>query len=424
MTIVRRRMPSQIRIISGILEKGDQGIGGKELEKRTNLTRKTINTERDPLKAAGLIYYRRNGQRVRYFPGEKLKRNYHLYNNAIKEFFLHKLRSREIALSSSLYDTDFGKYSENRIERILFEFCMRLGISIMYILVQCVKPLNTRRFNLNESLTGYVGQINQILTEQWLNIVISPIDILTIFRQLLQHLGGRFISDSFGESALRYSYYSLDKNDFVLICRSLKNLFPEAHKQLSNIRLFENLSYFENKSTEYQKKIEHQKCSMGYKQETIQHGVRQFTCIQCDRIRRIPISKILKNKALIRKLNKLKPPTRNCTTHCWRLSKNDIPFAAFRCILCGTGALLQTESEEKLDLIKEHVQLDPRLIDLKKDVSLCRDIERFFHFNANRRLKLKTMWRSLKRSLIYKKVLESGCGLSVKYYQQTDIYNL
>jgi len=56
--------------------------------------------------------------------------------------------------------------------------------------------------------------------------------------------------------------------------------------------------------------------------------------------------------------------------------------------LCGKGAKLQTESEEKLDYIRDLVEQDPRLKNLKEDVNLCREIERFFHLNANKEVKI------------------------------------
>jgi len=275
---------------------------------------------------------------------------------------------------------------ENKNERRVFEFCMRLGISIVYILIQCVKTLDTRKLKLDESLTEYVGQINRILTERWLSFVISPKDMLIIFRQHLQHLGCRFPSDK--SESFRYSYYSLEKDDFAEILRVYKNLFPDAYNKFSSIKLFENIGYLENKSKQHQKNLEHQRCSIGYRENTIQNRIKEFTCMQCGIIRRISISTLLRNKSLIRELNKIKPPTTNCKVHRWKLSKNDIPFAFFTCVLCRKGVKLQAESEEKLDLIKDLVEQDPRLKNLKEDVNLCRDIERFFHLNANKEVKI------------------------------------
>ena len=57
-------------------------------------------------------------------------------------------------------------------------------------------------------------------------------------------------------------------------------------------------------------------------------------------------------------------------------------FVSFQCALCHKIVELPIESEEKLDAIKEEV--DNR-VGLNR-VSICEDIEMFFHHNSNQRL--------------------------------------
>jgi len=199
--------------------------------------------------------------------------------------------------------------------------------------------------------------------------------------------------------ACRYSPYSLNQSDFAEISKAFRKLFPEGYKQINSIKLFEKVTYLENKrSVEYHKKLQHQNCQMGYTEKIIQNGNKEFKCRQCGIIYKISSSKILKNRALIARLNKLRPPTINCKTHCWRLIRDGIPSAIFNCILCGKGATFQTESEERLNFIMDLVEQDPRLKNLNKDRTLCRDLEKFFHCNANKVVEIGDYLRKWKKT--------------------------
>jgi len=394
--MMRRRIPSDILIITRLLEGGDQGMSGQDLEKKTNLTRKTLVANRNSLKSSGLIDYHSKGQRVTYFSGKKLTRDYQIYNDTFKGLLLDWLRSNMFGISSPYYKSNFG---EDFVEKRLFEFCIGLTVLIMYILIQCVKPLDTRKLKLDKSLSHYVGRINQLLIDRWINFVISPKDLLIIFRQLLQHLGCKFPFDMSEHKACRYSPYSLNQSDFAEISKAFRKLFPEGYKQINSIKLFEKVTYLENKrSVEYHKKLQHQNCQMGYTEKIIQNGNKEFKCRQCGIIYKISSSKILKNRALIARLNKLRPPTINCKTHCWRLIRDGIPSAIFNCILCGKGATFQTESEERLNFIMDLVEQDPRLKNLNKDRTLCRDLEKFFHCNANKVVEIGDYLRKWKKT--------------------------
>jgi biotin operon repressor len=390
-------------ILLAIVQAGENGISGKDLEQRTGVSRITIWKQRARLRDDGLVYYQTKGKRTKYYPTELAIsdlqfRSWIRYNELFR-----LLESQRISLSSPFYNIELPNYFDCKTERTLLEFSLKIGILVTYILVQHLTPIKVKKLKYKQGIDP--SKIaNKLINESVINIL-SPVKMLIVLRQSLYRLGHQFlISNAKKSSGL--SFYAMSSKSYDDVLSAFERVFPQAYKEFQAIN-FENSEYYIKKRIEQAKtRREQLKCKHKY-QIAIKDKIESYTCSICKFTSKINLDTIISNSEVIQKLNSMRPPSDNCKDHRWQVWSDNIHLVSLRCLLCDKIAELPIESEEKLDAIREEVETDDRL-DLKNSTEICEDIEIFFHHHSNRRLTVNHYIKYYEQHHITKKIVDLG----------------
>jgi hypothetical protein len=367
-------------ILLAIIQAGEKnGISGSELELRSGASRTTIWKQRVRLRNNGLIYYQTKGKRTIYYP-TKLAINDLYFRSWIRcnELF-RLLESRRIPIFSPFYNIEYPNF-DNKTERAFLEFALRVGILVTNILVQHLSPNKIRRQKRTQRKNTIF--INR-LTEKSVTDIISPVKMLTILRQSLYRLGHRF-PISTATNSKGYSFYEMEPKSYDKAVTALNNIFPQAAKEFQAINFNEAEDRIKRRVEIAKKRKEQLKCKHSYRTE-ITDRTESYHCSICGFPAKIDLNFIVANKEVIQKLDSIRPPTDTCKKHRWKIYSEIVPFVSFECQLCHKVAEIPIESKEKLDTIREEVEMEDSL-DLKSSVGICEDIEMFLHRHSNRRL--------------------------------------
>ena len=381
-------------ILLVILQAGEDGISGKDLEKRSGLSRTTVWNQRDRLRDVGMIYYETKGKRTMYYP-TKLALNNSYFRSWIKykELF-NLLETRNISVSSPFYNIEFPNYLNFKPEMRILEFVLRIGILLTYIFIQYLGP-----FNMKQSKRIGSGGLATKQIEESVKNVISQVKMLTILRQTVFALGYRF-HISTAKKFANYSFFELEPKSFESLVTSFSKVFPEAFNKLQAID-FEAAERLGRERIEQTKKRREQlDCKHNY-QIQVKNKTEFYYCPICKFRPKINQDVIIDNKELIKKLNSRRPPNDTCRNHRWKIQSEIMPFIRFECALCSTVTELLIDSEQKLDAIEEEVKTD-----FKNSVHLCEDIELFFHHHSNRKLTVNHYIRYYKRHYAARKIVD------------------
>ena len=365
-------------ILFAIVQSGKNEISGNDLVRRSGISRTTIWKIRDILKDEGLIDYKTNGRRTTYYPTKLAINNFYFRSWIRSGELFGLLESRRIPISSPLCDIKYPDYVDYKPQRVRLEFALRIGILITYILLQYLSPTCASKLNYNQSIAS--SGITNRLIEESLKNVISPTKMLTILRQTLFASGHRFRISNANKSASD-SFYTLEQTSFDNVMKIFIDVFPEAFDALQGIS-FDDAEDYAKKWIEWAKKRkEQQQCKHEYQIQITKKMERRY-CPLCESKPEIARDAIIGSKELVQRLNAVRFSNNNCRNHRWNIYLESMPFVSFQCALCYKIVELPIESEEKLDAIKEEV--DNR-VGLNR-VSICEDIEMFFHHNSNQRL--------------------------------------
>ena len=390
-------------ILTAIMQAGRNGISGKDLESRSGISRMTIWKQRTKLRNNGFIYYQTKGKRTKYYPTKMAINDLYLrFWIRYKELFA-LLERRLIPISSPFYNVKYPNYFDFKLERLLLEFALGIGILVTNILVQHLGPKKAKKSKYTQNKN--VTEIANKLTEESVRNIISPVKMLTILRQSLYALGYRF-SISTAKKSDGYSSYELESESFEEIVTALKTVFPQASKELQAIDFDDAIYYVIKRIEQIEKRNEQLKCKHEYRIK-LKDKNEIYYCVNCKFTTTIDRDTIIGNKEIIQKLDSIRPPDDTCRNHRWKVYSEMMSFVSFECSLCHKIARIHIESAKNLDVIREDVETDDRL-DLKGSKKICEDIEMFFHRHSNRGLTVNHYIKYYEQHHITKKIVDLG----------------
>lgn len=392
-------------ILLSIYREGRNGLTQKELAKNTGLNRDTNLDETKKLEKERLVKIERKGKpvtrRVRYFATSEMFDEFALYSHIVGTDIFSKIDDHRILVrsmmgneeyfppqeNSSYYDTSFIPKDANNIEetiiaKALFDYSVRLGAVITYLLIQVINPSTIRELIYNKKANSTM-MIKDYFVQSWINNIIWPTRILESFRKLMVNVGYGIPSSEFERYPDRSSY-ELDEEAVKKVNAAFSKLYPSAYTELEKIRL-----ELRNKLKIMKKEVEQTFCTHEY-ELTSKDRAKYFKCIRCDKPLTI-YSYIGDNKTggslnneLADKLNKVKPPkNKNCLkfSHHWQnRSGYDVSSIVYSCALCSESVVVSTEDERRLRVIDKAVIKE--LGEINR--GLCHDLEYFFHLNNNK----------------------------------------
>lgn len=388
-------------ILLAIVQAGENGISGKDLEQRTAVSRITIWKQKARLRDDGLIYYQTKGKRTKYYPTELAINDYYFRSWIRYNELFRLLESQGISIFSPFFNIEFPNYFDYKTERALLEFALKIGILVTYILVQRLTPNKTRKLKYKQGIDP--SEISNKLINESVRNILSPVKMLIVLRQSLYRLGHRFpISNLKKSSGL--SFYAMTSTSYDDVLTAFNRVFPQAYEEFQALNYEDSEYYFKKRIENARNRREQLKCEHKY-QITLMDKIERYTCSICKFTSKINLDTIVGNSKVIHKLNSMRPPSDTCRDHRWQAWSDNMPLVSFRCLLCYENAELPIESEEKLDAIREEIETDDHL-DLKNSTAICKDIEIFFHRHSNRRLTVDHYIKYYEQHHITKKIVD------------------
>lgn len=240
-----------------------------------------------------------------------------------------------------------------------------------------MNPVTIRQLIHKEEVNS-ARAIKNYFIESWVKNIISPVEMLNVLRKSLEDPGYHVTLDE-AQKFANTSSYELKEKAIEKLIEAFSRVFPNVHGELEKVRkeLPESLR---------QKRIEAEQVSCKHEfQLSHKHKEKHFKCSKCKRLIILPVS-TLANKEIVEKLNKIKPPASlNCIKfgHQWENRTGyQVDRFTYACAICNIVAVFLVEDERKLEKIEKDVseELGSNI------VSLCNDIEYFFHINSNKKV--------------------------------------
>jgi len=125
-------------------------------------------------------------------------------------------------ISKSYCKTDFA--SKSSLEKCIFEFANRIGMYIMYILIQSLYPLDLEILELKDKDRAELAQI--LISKS-----ISTGEIFDAFRQLITELG---MTDCDLERNEHRALFQLSEGNFKILSNAARSLYPKIFDGLEN----------------------------------------------------------------------------------------------------------------------------------------------------------------------------------------------
>jgi hypothetical protein len=389
-------------ILMALLEAGKNGLPQKTLVEKTGLSRAKVCDDCKKLEdEEGLVRHETKGKRTTYYATQKIFDDLYLHSLVFGKEVFSKISDSHIPVitqrnlygsrfhgNSPYYETRFNDdvYFEKKfnsdddsIERLLFEYSSRVGSIITYILLQAMNSDVIKTLTFNEKVSGSAAK--DYLVKKWIQNVISPTEMLKALRKCLRD--ARYdVAVNESQELGNISSYGLIDEAIGKLTEAFSRLFPNVYNDLEGTRLAFP------KSLEQEKKlIEQSVCKHEFALK-LKDNEKHFECSKCSFKLVIATTRLIKDKEIIAKLDYQIPLKNSCVKfgHQWtKRSDYYVAFTSFHCTLCGGLARFRTEDDKKLKKIDEVVSL--KLED--GNVSLCNDIEYFFHLNNNQRLTIK-----------------------------------
>lgn len=230
------------------------------MEQKSGFSRQTINHERETLRKEGLINYNTNGKRTTYSPTKEILENAYFRTLVYGKKLFNKLENpNAFLLSSPFFNTHFSL--ENRTEQLLFEFSLKLGLILTYMLMQVMNSEFIKELTFNQE--KYSKEIKKYFINEWLKNIINPMQMLMILRQSIYLLEYEFKVDTRTHYTENYSFHELEKKGFQTLSEAFGRLCPQLYEELENSgsggsKLSDHTKY-------WKKSIEQAKCNHDYK---------------------------------------------------------------------------------------------------------------------------------------------------------------
>jgi hypothetical protein len=389
-------------ILMALIEAGKNGLPQKALIEKTGLSRAKVYDDCEKLeKEEGLIRSETKGKRTTYYATQKIFDDLSLHSLVFGKEIFSKISDSHIPVitqrnlcsnrfhgNSPYYETRFNDdvYFEKKfnrdddsIERLLFEYSSRVGSIITYILLQAMNSDVIKTLTFNEKMSGSAAK--DYLVKKWIQNVISPTEMLKVLRKCLRD--ARYeVAGNESQELGNISSYGLKDEAIGELTGAFSRVFPNVYNDLEETRLAFP------KSLEQEKKLIEQSICKHELALELKDNEKHFECSKCSFKLVIAIARLIKDKEIIAKLDQQIPPKNSCVKfgHQWtKRSDYYVAFTSFHCVLCGGLARFRIEEDKKLKKIDEVVSLKLEGV----NVSLCNDIEYFFHLNNNQRLTIK-----------------------------------
>jgi hypothetical protein len=386
-------------ILTALLKAGKNGLSQKCLVNKTRLSRSKVYDECKILEKEELVRHESNGRRTTYYATSKIFDNLSLMQQIFGKEVFSKISDSYIPVTtqrglhydrfhanSLYYETKFNddvyfekKFNRNddSIERLLFEYSVRIGGIITYILLQAMNSDTIKKLTFNEKLSGRSAK--DYLVEEWVQNIISPVEMLKAFRKCIRDTRYDLAVNKNEDLDNNISSYELKEETIKVLTDALSRLFPNIYNELEEAH-----TAFPNSLEQEKKIIEQFACKHKFLLK-LKDKEKHFECSKCKLHIEVLSRRLIKNKELLAKLDQKRPPTANCAKfdHQWtKRSDYNVAFTSFQCLLCGELLRFPVEQENKLKKIEEVISL--KLED--RNIALCNDIEYFFHINSNEQL--------------------------------------
>ena len=275
-----------------------------------------------------------------YFPTEKLLKNISVRPWVFGDYVFSNIAIDMMKVRSSpFYETKLNRVGDRR-EKLFFDFSVRMGAMITYVLMQAMNSDTIKQLTLGET----VDKDTNYLVEEWIKMVVNPLKML---RQLHRTIGANkfdIFSNKDNLFAKRntklssdVSIYQLKDESFKQYIQAFAGLYPDVYDKLEKIReSLDKKIKLENDWFE-QIKCKHDEFTVVFKKKTVSEkeiSVKMFRCHKCSKQISIAVHNIITDKRLVEVLDKLKPPeSKYC--HQWTLVVPDnLAFYHFVCPLC------------------------------------------------------------------------------------------
>jgi hypothetical protein len=119
-----------------------------------------------------------------------MKKNYmftETHRDRVYVYLPSSYESFRFHANSLYYETKFNddvyfekkhNMNDDSIERLLFEYSVRIGGIITYILLQAMNPDTVKKLTFDEKVPGRAAK--DYLVEKWVQNVISPVEMLKV----------------------------------------------------------------------------------------------------------------------------------------------------------------------------------------------------------------------------------------------------
>jgi predicted transcriptional regulator len=377
-------------VLLALFEAGKNGISAKDLQDKADVSRDTVYDECRKLEMEGLVTRKTKGKRTTYYAEPKIFNELFLYSWVFGNEIFSKINSNVMITSdlksntlfenSQYYTTKFA--AKDDVERFLFEFSVRIGAIIMYLLIQAMSSDMIYHLTYSNKVPERIV-IDHII-ESWVKNVISPAKMLHLLRNSIGEPGYHLNFDEMKRFTTTSSFQLTDKI-IQRFSKAFERVYPNLHTELDRVK--KNLP---KKIETMRKQMEQLRCHHDYHKSTLKNETR-LECSKCKLMKKVKTSDIETNDETIEKLNKLKPLNKiRCDEHCWiRDKKYDRIYRSivYQCLLCNEAIRFYTEEKKILDKIDDVVQRELGF----KYVPLCNKMELYFYHHRNQNVTIRNL---------------------------------
>ena len=161
-------------VLRNLIQYGKNGIPNKELSIKSDVDRNIVSTICNDSKSEGLVRIVKNGIRMTYFPTEKLLKNISVRPWVFGDYVFSNLAIDMMNVRSSpFYQTKLNRVGDRR-EKLFFDFSVRMGAMITYVLMQAMNSNTIKQLTLGET----VDKDTEYFVEEWIKMVVNPLKML------------------------------------------------------------------------------------------------------------------------------------------------------------------------------------------------------------------------------------------------------
>lgn len=311
--IIREGELNENKIMEEIRKNEDVGISPTQLKEETNLSRQAIHDHLKRLVLEKKIYGKRAGNTMQYFPQNNFLNDANLFAFTMADRLIYMIDKdlvpplKEFAISESipdrpLYhypsDIDFSqpnlmpkshdyflkdmsgdslsedycetKFTNDILEKNLFEFANRVGAYIAYLFIEALRPV-AKDMNVSENKKK----------ERIRYLIDKAIPIERLFRRFCDLLGQldimRSVDDLYNSGGSESEELELNEAGFVKLSDSFRTVYPRIYKALENFWFISRMTYLKRHSLY----AEYSKCVHKWEEYQLYKIGRVYVCNKC-----------------------------------------------------------------------------------------------------------------------------------------------